>query len=54
MKVLFNFVTITDYFIQGSVERQVLVEDYDAGKALAFDRRIQNLKEVYTSEGRRM
>ncbi|KAM7252281.1 hypothetical protein ACFE04_024164 [Oxalis oulophora] len=37
-----------------SVERQVLVEDYDAGKAVAFDQRVSNLKEVYTLDGYRM
>ncbi|EEF51573.1 structural maintenance of chromosomes protein 6B [Ricinus communis] len=38
----------------GSAERQVLVEDYDVGKAVAFDRKIQNLKEVYTLDGYKM
>ncbi|KAL5718364.1 hypothetical protein ACHQM5_011431 [Ranunculus cassubicifolius] len=35
-------------------ERQVLVKDYDVGKAVAFHQRIQNLKEVYTSDGTKM
>uniref|UniRef100_A0A2P2KQB0 Structural maintenance of chromosomes 6 smc6 n=3 Tax=Rhizophora mucronata TaxID=61149 RepID=A0A2P2KQB0_RHIMU len=38
----------------GNAERQVLVEDYDSGKAVAFDRRVSNLKEVFTLEGYRM
>ncbi|XP_038976573.1 structural maintenance of chromosomes protein 6B isoform X4 [Phoenix dactylifera] len=38
----------------GNVERQVLVQDYEMGKSVAFDQRIQNLKEVYTSDGYRM
>ncbi|KAI7724555.1 hypothetical protein M8C21_003317 [Ambrosia artemisiifolia] len=38
----------------GSAERQVLVTDYDMGTKVAFDQRISNLKEVYTSEGHRM
>lgn len=39
---------------QGSAERQVLVEDYDAGKAVAFEKQISNLKEVYTIDGYKM
>nr|GEU95931.1 structural maintenance of chromosomes protein 6B-like isoform X1 [Tanacetum cinerariifolium] len=39
---------------QGHAERQVLVTDYDMGKVVAFDQRIQNLLEVYTIEGHRM
>ncbi|KAK4385139.1 Structural maintenance of chromosomes protein 6B [Sesamum angolense] len=35
-------------------ERQVLVKDYDIGKIVAFDQRISNLKEVYTSDGYKM
>ncbi|XP_057456983.1 structural maintenance of chromosomes protein 6A-like [Lotus japonicus] len=38
----------------GSVERQVLVNDYETGKEVAFEQRIQNLKEVYTASGSRM
>lgn len=38
----------------GSAERQVLVKDYEMGKSVAFEQRIQNLKEVYTSDGYRM
>lgn len=38
----------------GNVERQVLVRDYDAGKAIVFDQRVSNLKEVYTLDGSRM
>ncbi|KAK1272381.1 hypothetical protein QJS04_geneDACA012444 [Acorus gramineus] len=38
----------------GSAERQVLVKDYEAGKVVAFEQRISNLKEVYTSDGFRM
>ncbi|KAL5744271.1 hypothetical protein ACOSQ2_027387 [Xanthoceras sorbifolium] len=38
----------------GHVERQVLVKDYDVGKAVAFEQRISNLKEVYTLDGHRM
>ncbi|KAF0912252.1 hypothetical protein E2562_013204 [Oryza meyeriana var. granulata] len=39
---------------QGSAERTVLVRDYEAGKSVAFDYRIQNLKDVYTSDGYKM
>ncbi|PIA35639.1 hypothetical protein AQUCO_03500177v1 [Aquilegia coerulea] len=35
-------------------ERQVLVKDYEVGKSVAFDQRIANLKEVFTSEGHKM
>ncbi|KAK4480619.1 hypothetical protein RD792_013697 [Penstemon davidsonii] len=38
----------------GNAERQVLVKDYDVGKTVAFDQRISNLKEVYTSDGYKM
>lgn len=38
----------------GNGERQVLVKDYKTGIAVAFDQRIPNLKEVYTSDGYRM
>lgn len=38
----------------GNAERQVLVKDYDDGKAVAFDQRVPNLKEVYTSDGFKM
>ncbi|KAL3337859.1 hypothetical protein AABB24_030151 [Solanum stoloniferum] len=38
----------------GNAERQVLVKDYDAGKTVAFDQHISNLKEVYTSDGYKM
>ncbi|XP_073004017.1 structural maintenance of chromosomes protein 6B-like isoform X3 [Typha latifolia] len=38
----------------GHAERQVLVQDYEMGKSVAFEQRIQNLKEVYTSDGYRM
>ncbi|WMV31145.1 hypothetical protein MTR67_024530 [Solanum verrucosum] len=41
-------------FLWGNAERQVLVKDYDAGKTVAFDQRISNLKEVYTSDGYKM
>uniref|UniRef100_A0A0A8ZY43 Similar to MIM (HYPERSENSITIVE TO MMS, IRRADIATION AND MMC) n=1 Tax=Arundo donax TaxID=35708 RepID=A0A0A8ZY43_ARUDO len=39
---------------QGQAERQVLVRDYEEGKSVAFDQRIQNLKDVFTSDGYRM
>ncbi|PUZ69994.1 hypothetical protein GQ55_2G181100 [Panicum hallii var. hallii] len=39
---------------EGHAERQVLVRDYEVGKSVAFDKRIQNLKEVYTSDGCKM
>ncbi|XP_039809676.1 structural maintenance of chromosomes protein 6B-like isoform X4 [Panicum virgatum] len=39
---------------QGHAERQVLVRDYEVGKSVAFDKRIRNLKEVYTSDGCKM
>ncbi|KZV51907.1 structural maintenance of chromosomes protein 6B-like [Dorcoceras hygrometricum] len=38
----------------GNCERQVLVKDYAVGKSVAFDQRISNLKEVYTSDGYKM
>ncbi|KAK8964204.1 hypothetical protein KSP40_PGU012886 [Platanthera guangdongensis] len=38
----------------GSAERQVLVPSYEIGKNVAFEQRIQNLKDVYTSDGFRM
>ncbi|XP_052174128.1 structural maintenance of chromosomes protein 6B-like isoform X2 [Diospyros lotus] len=38
----------------GSAERQVLVRNYDVGKSVAFEQKILNLKEVYTSDGYRM
>jgi hypothetical protein len=41
-------------YFQGDAERQVLVRDYDMGKAVAFGQRILNLKEVYTSDGYKM
>jgi hypothetical protein len=39
---------------QGNAERQVLVRDYEVGKSVAFDSRIQNMKEVYTADGFKM
>ncbi|KAI3957221.1 hypothetical protein MKW98_012096 [Papaver atlanticum] len=39
---------------KGSAERQVLVSDYGVGKSVAFDQRISNLKEVFTSDGTNM
>lgn len=39
---------------QGNVERQVLVQDYEVGKVVAFDPRISNVKEVYTLDGYKM
>uniref|UniRef100_A0A0D9XBA2 RecF/RecN/SMC N-terminal domain-containing protein n=1 Tax=Leersia perrieri TaxID=77586 RepID=A0A0D9XBA2_9ORYZ len=39
---------------QGSAERTVLVRDYEVGKSVAFDSRVQNLKDVYTSDGYKM
>ncbi|ONM54053.1 Structural maintenance of chromosomes protein 6B [Zea mays] len=39
---------------QGHAERQVLVRDDETGKSVAFDQRIRNLKEVYTSDGCKM
>ncbi|XWS36962.1 hypothetical protein CRYUN_Cryun19dG0002600 [Craigia yunnanensis] len=38
----------------GKAERQVLVKDYNMGKAVAFDHRIPNLMEVFTLDGFRM
>ncbi|EOY22856.1 Structural maintenance of chromosomes 6A, putative isoform 4 [Theobroma cacao] len=35
-------------------ERQVLVKDYNIGRAVAFDQRIPNLMEVFTLDGFRM
>lgn len=37
-----------------NAERLVLVKDYDVGVTVAFDQRIPNLKEVYTSDGYKM
>ncbi|KMS98888.1 hypothetical protein BVRB_3g067820 [Beta vulgaris subsp. vulgaris] len=36
---------------KGGAERQVLVKDYETGKTVAFEKRVSNLKEVYTAEG---
>ncbi|KAI9073105.1 hypothetical protein K1719_044935 [Acacia pycnantha] len=41
-------------FDMWSIERQILVRDYDTGKMVAFDERISNLKEVFTSDGYKM
>lgn len=38
----------------GNAERQVLVRDYEVGKTVCFEQRIQNLKEVYTLDGYKM
>ncbi|KAL2329351.1 hypothetical protein Fmac_022778 [Flemingia macrophylla] len=38
----------------GNVERQVLVNDYETGKVVAFERRVRNLKEVYAANGCRI
>lgn len=40
--------------LQGGAERQVLVKDYETGKTVAFEKRVSNLKEVYTAEGYKM
>ncbi|KAH0934870.1 hypothetical protein HID58_011987 [Brassica napus] len=37
-----------------NVERQVLAENYEVGKAVAFGQRLSNLKDVYTLDGYRM
>lgn len=42
------------FHFQGSVERQVLVENYEEGKEVAFDHRVPNLKEVYTKDLKKM
>ena len=39
---------------QRHAERQVLVRDDEMGMSVAFDQRIRNLKEVYTSDGCKM
>nr|AAD54769.1 SMC-like protein [Arabidopsis thaliana]AAD54770.1 SMC-like protein [Arabidopsis thaliana] len=39
---------------QSGVERQVLAENYEEGKAVAFGKRLSNLKEVYTLDGYKM
>lgn len=39
---------------QGSMERQVLVKDYDTGKTVAFESNIPNIKEVFTMDGYKM
>ncbi|KAK8956890.1 hypothetical protein KSP39_PZI000704 [Platanthera zijinensis] len=46
--------TLRNLLKQGSAERQVLVPSYEIGKNVAFEQRIQNLKDVYTSDGFRM
>ncbi|XVF11208.1 hypothetical protein REPUB_Repub08aG0006200 [Reevesia pubescens] len=38
----------------GKAERQVLVKDYNMGRAVAFDQRIPNVTEVFTLDGFRM
>ncbi|KAK8489067.1 hypothetical protein V6N13_029095 [Hibiscus sabdariffa] len=38
----------------GRAERQVLVKDYNMGRAVAFDQRIQNVLEVFTLDGFKM
>ncbi|KAF7146871.1 hypothetical protein RHSIM_Rhsim03G0166000 [Rhododendron simsii] len=38
----------------GNAERQVLVRNYDVGKTVAFEQRVANLKEVFTSDGYKM
>lgn len=42
------------HHLQGNAERQVLVKDYEVGKTVAFDQRVPNLKEVYTTDGYKM
>lgn len=39
---------------QGSVERQVLVNDYDEGKHVVFERKADHVKEAFTLDGTRM
>ena len=51
---LFVIFTSYGYVFLGNAERQVLVEDYDIGKGVAFDSRNSNLKEVYTLDGYKM
>ncbi|TKY67999.1 Structural maintenance of chromosomes protein 6A [Spatholobus suberectus] len=47
--------TVTNVLVDlGNVERQVLVNDYEAGKVVAFEQRIRNLKEVYAENGLKM
>lgn len=46
--------SILPYPVQAGAERLVLVKDYDVGKTVAFDQRVPNLKEVYTSDGYKM
>ncbi|GMJ05949.1 structural maintenance of chromosomes 6A [Hibiscus trionum] len=38
----------------GKAERQVLVKDYNMGRTVAFDQRIQNVLEVFTLDGFKM
>ncbi|XWS51588.1 hypothetical protein CRYUN_Cryun12cG0189600 [Craigia yunnanensis] len=38
----------------GKAERQVLVKDYNMGRAVAFDQKVPNLTEVFTLDGFRM
>ncbi|OIW05547.1 hypothetical protein TanjilG_23333 [Lupinus angustifolius] len=46
-----NHIVINVLVDLGNVERQVLVNDYNIGKVIAFEQRIHNLKEVYMANG---
>ena len=52
--VLFYTLLQVCLHFQGDAERQVLVKDYDMGKAVAFEQRILDLKEVHTLDGYKM
>lgn len=54
-QILTDNPTVSNVLVDmGHAERQVLVKDYEMGKAVAFNQRILNLKEVYTSDGYKM
>ncbi|KAK7255916.1 hypothetical protein RIF29_29344 [Crotalaria pallida] len=46
-----NHIVINVIVDHKAVERTVLVKDYETGKAVAYEQRIQNLKEVYMADG---
>ncbi|KAK7263866.1 hypothetical protein RJT34_31464 [Clitoria ternatea] len=49
-----NHTVINVLVDQGSVERLVLVDDYEVGKRVTFEQRIRNLKEVFVADGCRL
>lgn len=49
-----NVIVMNVMIDQGGAERQVLAQDYDAGKQIAFAGRNNNVKEVYLKDGTKM